>query len=464
MDFDALDPNLIEERVRDFGLRLAGTEQFGPLCEGIDDPAVKAATAILMFNQARHYGSLDESTRILQVGNFDKLSFPMIRVVYPNLVANDIVSVQPMLGPTTLVFYMNVQYGTNKGGITAGTNVFDARFGPTGNQTYSQDLITGELLSTQDANDTTPPNGSCNYYPVRPGTVSIVAGAQTLLDDGAGNLTTAAGTGSGSIDYATGAVTSMTFPSTVANGTAVTVSYSYDNEANDLIPEVDISLVSAPVHAKMRKLKARYSLEAAQNLNALHGIDAEAEVVTAMSELHKQEIDREIISDLRAYASAGTVTWDRKVPTGISYTEHKLSLVDAMVACANLIFAKTKRVRPNFMVIGLNVADVVETLPQFQPIAGALDTQDTTGVVKIGTLRGWTVYKDPFFPANEWLMGYKGSGMTRTGFVYAPYIPLFSTPNVILDDFISRRGTATSYGKKVTNAAFYARGSIIQSA
>jgi hypothetical protein len=438
-------PQMFQRKLKDYGLALAKTDRYAPFCEGIDNPDILSNTAILLSNQDTYYSQFDESTRILQVGNFDKYAFPMIRVVYPNLIANDLVSVQPMPGPTTLIFYMSIQYGTDKGKINRGDNAFDPRYGPFGSETYSTDVITGEQVIATGQ--------QLAYFPIRPGTVKITDAGGTSTDDGAGNFvgsTTYAGT----INYGSGQLSA-------AAGAGFTASYSYDNEANDLIPEVDIAITSAPVQAKTRKLRARYSLEAAQNLNALQGIDAEAEVVTAMSELHKQELDREVINDLRSFAAAGIVTWDRSVPAGVSYTEHKLSLVDSMVAGSNLIFAQTKRIMPNWMVIGLNVADIVETLPQFRPSAGAETTQDKTGVIKIGTLRGWDVYKDPFYPANEWLQGYKGSGMTRTGYVYAPYIPLYSTPNVILDDFISRRGTATSYGKKLVNGSFYARGQVI---
>lgn len=191
----------------------------------------------------------------------------------------------------------------------------------------------------------------------------------------------------------------------------------------------------------------------AQNLNALHGMDAEAELVGIMAEVLKQELDREIINDLYNFAGAGTVTWDKTIPSGISYTEHKLSFIDACITLDHKVYSKTKRARTNWIVASISVCDVIESLPGFVPIPGALGTQQNSGVLKIGTLNNrWTVYMDPFLTTNKWIQGYKGSSFLDTGYVYAPYIPLYTTPTIILDDFIGRRGLGTQYGKKTVNS------------
>jgi hypothetical protein len=242
----------------------------------------------------------------------------------------------------------------------------------------------------------------------------------------------------------------------------ITVTYEYDTEANADIPQIDLQLTSAPVVALVRKLRSRWSLESAQNLNALHGIDAEAELVGVMAEVVKLEIDREVINDVFNYAQAGNVQWDKAVPAGISYTEHKLSYVDALIQNSNQVFAATSRGQTNWMVCGIGVCNVIESLPTFSPDAGALSTQSNTGVVKIGTLNNrWTVYKDPFLPTAKWVTGFKGGQFLDAGYVYSPYIPLYTTPTVILDDFMGRKGIGTQYGKKAINSRFYATGEVL---
>jgi len=231
-----------------------------------------------------------------------------------------------------------------------------------------------------------------------------------------GTTGTIAGTGiaAGTVTYQSG-VGTVTFSVAPALGVPVTVTYRYDSEANDNIPSMDMQLTSAPVTARPRKFRTRWSLEAAQNLNALHGLDAQTELVGAMSEQMQWEIDREIINDLYRGAIAGHVAWTSTVPFGVSYTEHKLSIIDTFTEGSNLIYQATGRGQANWIVMSVAVANVVETLPMFEPESNAYNTQSQTGVVRIGKL----------------------------------------------DDFIGRKGLATQYGKKFVNPRFYVTGSII---
>lgn len=185
-----------------------------------------------------------------------------------NLIANEIVSVQPMAGPVSLIFYLDYQYGTTKGSITAGTSAFDARTGPTGNETYSGDVVSNETVYTGDGSTTAFTGTNLARTPVRPGTVSVIAGAISGTDDGAGNIT-GTGIGSGTVAYDTGAV-AVTYSTAPVSAVAVNFTYRYDSEAADNVPQLDLQLTSAPVEALVRKLRGRWSLEAAQNLNALN--------------------------------------------------------------------------------------------------------------------------------------------------------------------------------------------------
>ena len=194
----------------------------------------------------------------------------------------------------------------------------------------------------------------------------------------------------------------------------------------------------------------------------MHGLDAEAELVGVLAEVIKYEIDRQVINDLFNFAGSGNVLWDKATPANISYAEHKLTLADAFIQGSQLIYSATKRGQANFAVMGTSVANVIESHPQFKPEPNAYNTASNTGVIKMGTFLGrFTMYKDPFFPAAKWVLGFKGSSFLDSGYVYAPYIPLVTTPTIVLDDFLGRKGAMTQYGIKAINNKMYSTGEVL---
>jgi len=418
-------------------------------------------TALLLENQRKHFAPLTEMTKMLNIGHIDKVTFPTIRAVYPNLIANEIVSVQPLTGPVGLAFYYDVLYGSNKGAISAGQVMFDARTGPFGDESYSGDQVVNETAAIGSNNV----SHTLAYTPVRPGTVTVVftssvAGTVTATDDGNGSfLFSPAYTATATIDYATGAILIDHASETIS---AAKATYRYDSEGSDLIGQVDLQLTSVPITAVPHKLRSRITWEALVQMESVQGMSAAQEVAQSMTEALKHGIDRKIINDLNQYAGAGSVTWDRTVPFGVSWTEHKQSLTDVMSAANNLVFRATKRGNTNWIVAGVGVCDVVETLPNFAPAVSLSEINPNTGVQFIGTLAGrWRVYKDPFLQTNKWIQGYKGARITDAGYAYCPWIPVFTSPEIMLDDMIRRQAMATMFGSKVLNSKFYATGLII---
>jgi hypothetical protein len=419
--------------------------------------------------------SLDETLRAISIGDFQKYAFPLVRAIFPELVAQQLVSVQPMLGPTSLVFYLDFVYGTTKGNVTRGQRVFDSvALGPN-NPYYSSPLIEGETIGTGTGAQVhyVP---SLSFTPVRAGSVSITDGTQIVTDDGNGNLTGDVGAGNNTVNYVTGAI-DVDFAVAPGVGQPITCSYEYDMEAQSNIPEIDLILTSSPVVARPRKLKARWSLESAFNLRSLHGLEAEVELTSAVGAEIRFEIDREIIGDLRNAVPSYNFApaWSKSkmfkdtdsfnTATGaadtVGYTEHLLSMVNQFVVAGNKIFASTGRATGQWLVIGLHVADIIETLPGFVATPG-MPNGLVKGVYMAGTLNGrFAIFKDPFYASNEWLMGYKGSTFLEAGYIYAPYIPLYTTPMIVLDDFVGRKGMATQYGKKMVNPRFYSKGMIV---
>jgi hypothetical protein len=465
-----------QQGLRRVGHRLADT-RWKDLCEGLTGDR-RAWTAILLENQYGYVmanrpqfslmseganGVLTETTKLVNIGGWDKAAFGVIRAAAPNFVVNDIATVQPMTVPVTLVFYLDFLMGTTKGNQTSGTAIMDARTGPANTKYYSSAVVPQEAFAASG-----DPTGNLAFTPVRPGTVTgsytHTSGATTVTftDDGNGNLVSSnADLLASTITYSNGNFAVNSTANVDANSLKFT--YEYDTEANTNIPEINIQITGAPVAAVQRKMKSQYSMEAAQNLQALHGIDAQTELMGVMSDILKFEVDREVIDDLFNFAQAGNVQWDKTVPAGIGWAEHKLSFEDSLIANSNQVFSATRRVHPNWAVAGTDVCTVIESLPKFEAVAGGLSTQGTAGVVKIGTLGSrWTLYKDPYFTsAAKWVIGFKGTSLYDAGYIYAPYVPLYMTNPITLEDFMTRQGVGTQYGKKAVNSKFYATGEVL---
>jgi len=251
-----------------------------------------------------------------------------------------------------------------------------------------------------------------------------------------------------------------------------------------VIPEIDIKIESIAVTATTRKLRARWSPELAQDLNAYHSMDAEVELTQILSEQIALEIDREILNDLLVEAKGANFFWSRapgkflnkrngveqslasSLSTGPQFTgtvrEWYETLVETIIDVANEIHRKTLRGSANFLVVSPEVATIFEASVLYKPSIkldgqGQAGTPFSIGAEAIGSLSNrFTVYKDPYFPRNKILVGYKGGSYLESGYVYAPYVPLIVTPTIFApEDFTPRKGVMTRYGKKMVRADFY---------
>ena len=242
-----------------------------------------------------------------------------------------------------------------------------------------------------------------------------------------------------------------------------------------VIPEINIQMQSSAIVAKTRKLKAVWTPEFAQDLNAYHALDAEAELTSILSEYISLEIDLEILSMLIEGAAAGTENWSAVnnqsiTGTGAGITQSDLGFYNSqgqwfqtlgtkIQKLSNIIHQKTLRGGANFMVVSPTVATVLESIPGF-----AADTDGDAakmnyafGVQKVGALNSrQKVYKNPYMNANTILLGYRGTQFLESGAVFAPYIPLIMTPLVYdPETFVPRKGLLTRYAKKMVRPEFY---------
>ena len=236
-------------------------------------------------------------------------------------------------------------------------------------------------------------------------------------------------------------------------------------EFEDKIGEVSFDLESVTVSVTERKLRAQWSPELAQDVAAFHNIDAEAELTALLSEQVAAEIDREILRDLRKGA-AWNLRWDyngwRRISATTSYTQKdwNQTLITAINQLSAQIHKSTLRGGANWIVVSSEVSAIFDDLEYFH-VSNASPEQDqyNMGIERVGTLAGrYQVYRDPYFPANQVLIGHKGTSLLDTGYIYAPYVPLQLTPTMYNPfNFTPIKGIMTRYAKKMVNNRFYGR-------
>jgi hypothetical protein len=239
------------------------------------------------------------------------------------------------------------------------------------------------------------------------------------------------------------------------------------------IPEVDLQLKSQAIVAKTRKLKAVWSPELAQDLNAYHSVDAEAELTSMLSEYISMEIDLEILDMLitdavtedfwsatpgEDYNGTGTdeSAWNITTFYGTRYEWYQ-TLLGKIQKVSNEIQRLTLRGGANFVVVSPTVATILESIPGYSVNTDGNKSQFAAGVQVAGSLQNrFTVYKNPYMTENKILVGFRGSNFLETGAVYSPYVPLIMTPLVYdPSDFTPRKGVMTRYAKKMIRPEFY---------
>ena len=489
------------------------------LLEGVKTDMEKSHMSILLENQAKQL--IDEATRTGTSANSEQwagVALPLVRRVFAEIAAKEFVSVQPMNLPSGLVFYLDFKYGSDQAGkppfvnqsLFGGTSTklgsTDAavnglygqgRFGYTINDQVAAGLATtAASASWIDANFVGELSASVAADEIKLVTVDL---GTTFDHNGVRAFTVS---GSGLVDFypaftrtvgntVTFVVSASAVPATVDVAFHVQPS---DNTRGDFedkgtpiapqglnadigIPEVNLELKSEAIVAKTRKLKAVWTPELAQDLNAYHSIDAEAELTALLSEYVSMEIDLEILDMLIQNAPAVTTDyWSARIgsefnpalgqfqDTAANRTAYVKStwfqtLGNKIQKVSNKIHQLTLRGGANFLVCSPDVATIIESIPGFSTNTDGDQAKFAMGVAKVGALSNrWTVYKNPYMTDNTILVGFRGSNFLETGAVYAPYIPLIQTP-LVYDpvNFTPRRGVMTRYAKKMIRPEFYGK-------
>ena len=289
------------------------------------------------------------------------------------------------------------------------------------------------------------------------------------------------GTSAANLEVQVDAIDAVSYPQAdaFANDASVVgavdaTAFSLENNAN--IPEIDIKVDSVAVTAQTKKLKAKWTPELGQDLNAYHNLDAEVELTSILSEQIALEIDHEILNDLISGATAGTYYWSRspglfvdrltgaEVGAGAAapdftgtVSEWYETLIETINDVSAQIHRKTLRGGANFVVCGPEVANIMEFTAGFRASVTADDQRGDIGAVRVGSLsKKFDVFVDPYFPRNVVLVGRRGGSFLESGYVYAPYVPLQVTPTIFgVEDFVPRKGVMTRYAKKMVRPDMY---------
>ena len=550
------------------GVALINKWESTGLLEGLGSDSLRNGMARLLENQAKEL--LRESSTMAggDVEGFAAVAFPLVRRVFGSLIANDLVSVQPMSLPSGLIFFLDFTVSEEAGGAAA--DPLRLGYG-TGSSLYGGGVVASQLTGGVDIGQTDQANSERGPYSLNNGyasptgstgvTVTMVSsgtvGTGGVLTHDAGftagydlpdllqfdpdlasGSTWAAGTIAKSAladwnsddmvavkltlaslaELSTGNQArrlTMTDPVTSTNlllvsvqgggsGTATTLAtelggasvtasfpiadafdgtggaigsvlptteWGLENEA--AIPEIDIKIDSIAVTAMTKKLKAKWSPELGQDLNAYHNLDAEVELTQILSEQVALEIDREILSDLVRGGTAGNRYWSRfpgeflNRETGAvsavtqdftgNVSEWYETLIETINDVSAQIHRKTLRGGANFVVCGPEVANILEFTAGFRANVTVDSDRGDIGAVKVGSLsKKFDVMVDPYFPRQLMLVGRRGSSFLESGYVYAPYVPLQTTPTIFgVEDFVPRKGVMTRYAKKMVRPDMY---------
>jgi len=546
-----LTEGIVERSLQREGAALLDKWEATGLLEGLESDSKRQGMARLLENQASQLLKEASSMAAGDVEGFASVAFPIVRRVFGGLLANDLVSVQPMSLPSGLIFFLDFTTNLARAGSVAGGSIYG------GGVVASQ--ITGGVTGITEASGGFYNLANAYSHATASGNVTLSAVsalAQTVItslteaqkklvqfdpdllnrSDNA-TATVAQFTFTAPTDMNREALGTLNFTSSVGDdeivrrltsvsGDTVTitvlapdgtdnteagafgVSYAVADNFNasnavgsvvgadnwaleeptpgtgnagsttgkNEIAEIDIKVDSIAVTAMTKKLKAKWSPELGQDLNAYHNLDAEVELTQILSEQVALEIDREILNDLIKDATAGTYYWSRSPglfvnrTTGVelgataaapdftgTVSEWYETLVETINDVSAQIHRKTLRGGANFLVTSPEVANILEFTAGFRANVTADSDKGSVGAVNVGSMsKKWDVWVDPYFPRNLVLVGRKGGSFLESGYVYAPYVPLQVTPTIFgTEDFVPRKGVMTRYAKKMVRPDMY---------
>lgn len=414
-------------------------------------------TLIAMENQAHAMRMLSKDKRLeatftQALGQLVPRVIDVVRIFYPNLIAQDLVDIQPMDRQNGEIFTVKPVFTNTGAGVTAGQEIFKNQTdGTYASESVNTAVGTGDDVDVTFAISLAP-------VPVRPGTVKVAAGAANGVDDGSGNIT---GTGidTGTIDYATGAL-SVTFDAAVANGVAVTAVHRYDSEQSaDSIREVEIKLANQPVTAEPHPLRITYSTTSELAASSHLDLDVGDILSNLVASLIKNERDILLANLILASATAvADLNFDAAPPTGYSKLAKYAEFEHKMDYAESYIQTTQGRGGVSWVMCGTNVANVIRSCSTFEP-SGVVAP---IGPHRVGTLRDGTtpVIKVPTMNANTYVFGFKGYVVGDAATILAEWIPLYASPLFRSYNLNNYQGLMSLYALVQNNPGYYVKGTM----
>lgn len=408
-------------------------EKWAPMTKHIKSERKKAITAKLLESQTNYFAEAAGTSSTAAnngpgfntqgVAQFKPIVMPLVARVFPELVTNDLVGVQPMSTPVGLAYALRYRYASTGGGATAGA---EAGY----NTVYS--MFSGS----------TPASANGGAGPSVPTSADFGATSNIVGGDNAQQAKWGYTTEQGELLNTEQRLATGNFP----NGLDTNSNAAYQ------MREMSLSVEQQEIRAKTRKLKARWSLEAQQDLSHMHGVDIEEELTDLLAYEVSAEIDAEVKNNIIAIAQVGGVlVWDYRANAvgsadGRWEQEKFRTLYTVCLKASNEIAQSTRRGAGNFILASPGVVAALEALEQFavSSVATNLATE-TSGVAKVGTIGRFTVYRDMFAQSDYAVVGYKGPKDNDAGLIYCPYIPLMFSRAVGQEEFQPRIGVMTRY-------------------
>jgi hypothetical protein len=488
------------------------------LLEGIKSTTDKNTMAVLLENQAKQLISEASQTGTQAGGagayngeSWSGVALPLVRRVFGEIAAKEFVSVQPMNLPSGLVFYLDFKYGTNVNPFTSGgslyganasTNVTDiasaslygaGKFGysinqytssgiivPTGSATWADFNFNSDLSASFGTYKKLlvplPANADLNAvraFIITSGSITVAQNLQTFttVSNNTASFFVTASVVRDSVPSQSVTLFYDVQPEAISRGDFEDGATKTNAATSISIPEINVQLKSEAIVAKTRKLKAQWTPEFAQDLNAYHSVDAEAELTGILSQYISMEIDLEILDMLiqNAYTVDRWTAVNNKAldstgaATDLGYYNTQggwfQTLGTKLQKVSNTIHQLTLRGGANFLVTSPTVSTILESIPGFASDGDGEKLQYNFGIQKVGSLNSrYKVYKNPYMTENVILMGYKGAQFLECGAVFAPYVPLIMTP-LLYDPstFTPRKGLMTRYAKKMIRPDYYGK-------
>jgi len=408
---------------------------------------LKEQLAILLENEEKYIQ--ESASRAEDMAQFTPILVPAVRRIFPKLLAHEVVGVQPMNAPTGYAYALRYAYAGKSGDNIKGVTNVERTNGPV----FDSVAVVADLgiefaegMKIYAAGGTNELLGEVKYaegnkalVKLEPGK-TINVGPVRVPDIDANNDIT--------INYVMNNEAGYNLIFSRYSGPYTTAQGEYLGKD---IRSVKMTLERVAIEAQTRRLKAEYTMELLQDLQAVHNLDAERELLNILEYEVVAEIDRELVERMIKSATIST-PWKYKAGSGAIVADGRWeqekfrTLYTKIVREANMIALTTRRGAGNFIIGSINVITALEGLPGFMYSAVPGDIQMGSGVVKVGTLDGrFNVYVDTFAFEDYCLVGYKGASAFDTGIVYCPYIPLMIQKVVDPETFQPRIGVLTRY-------------------